>query len=73
MFDVVGKMICRQDPERRTDKSKAMYCMINGNHVCALSNNLDSFQKNVDANPGIYVQAQTDYCIEGEPTDMFFI
>ena len=33
VFDVFGKMICRHDPETRNHNNKAMFCMVEGNHV----------------------------------------
>ena len=65
VFDVVGKMICRQDPETRNDNNKAMYCMVKGNHVYTLNYNID-LEKKMDANPEFYVKAHSDYHIGEE-------
>ena len=66
VFDVFGKMICRQDPETRNDNNKAMYCMVKGNHVYTLNYNIDSLEKKMDANPEFYVKARPDYYIGEE-------
>ena len=55
VFDVFGKMICRQDPEKRNDNNKTMYCMIKGKHVYTLNYNIDSLEKKMDVDPQFFM------------------
>ena len=72
VFDVFGKMICRHDPETRNPHNKVMYCMVKGNHVYTLNNNLASLEQKMGAKPEFYVQAHTDYYINEEKKEQNF-
>ena len=59
VFDVFGKMICRHEPETRNPHNKVMYCMVKGNHVYTLNNNLASLEQKMNAKHEFYVKAHT--------------
>ena len=72
VFDVFGKMICSHDPETRNHHNKAMYCMVKGNHVYTLNDNLASLEQKMNAKPAFYVKAHTDYYIGEEKKEQNF-
>ena len=62
VFDEYMRPIFRYDPENRNHNYHALYCLIKGNHVYTLNNNLKELQQK-DVNETMFLKASENYYI----------
>ena len=76
VFDSVGKIICRHDPDRSNHNNKRMYCMVKNNHVYTMNYNLAELSKKLEDDELIKVMKPTgDFYIKpnAEPKEFVMI
>ena len=61
VFDAMGKLIYKYNPEKRNSHNKVFYCQIKGDHIYTLNHDLKTLEQKLDADPSYVVKASDNY------------
>jgi hypothetical protein len=68
VFDEFMRPILKYDPEKPSHHHKVLYCLVKGNHVYTLNNNLKELQQKINAvEDKMVIKASENYYIKEDP------